>query len=220
MTDKLLSSPPTQPFDDSEFYPTVEENVHKKMHVFFDYSRRLHGQIRAMAQREKDALADLHSDNNKDKPKHVLSRKKPVAIVGINFRAINETFSQDRSTGKGSMTAPSRAKSTGQISKLQGANQPVDSDLDYWMGVKEPKKIDKKKMNKLFTKKKVKEAELTDQGMREQNMELFEQMKEAFEYKVNEMKKKQEREAKSWTVAVGNRQALAEKRSGFTKLVS
>ena len=58
------------------------------------------------------------------------------------------------------------------------------------MGVKEPKKIDKKKMNKLFTKKKVKEAELTDQGMREQNMELFEQMKEAFEYKVNEMKKK------------------------------
>ena len=50
----------------------------------------------------------------------------------------------------------------------------VSDDIDYWMGEFKPKKVDKRKMNKLFTKKEVKKAELSDACKPIQNMEMFE----------------------------------------------
>ena len=35
-----------------EFYPTMEENIDKKVHLFFEYGKRLKGQIKAMHERE------------------------------------------------------------------------------------------------------------------------------------------------------------------------
>ena len=31
-----------------EFYPKMEENIDKKVHLFFEYGKRLKGQIKAM----------------------------------------------------------------------------------------------------------------------------------------------------------------------------
>ena len=82
------------------------------MYHFFDYSRRLHGQIKAMALREREAIADLHSDNNgKEAQKHLAKgRKKPVAIVGVNFRAIDDTFDESKAI-PGKQTTAQGAKS-------------------------------------------------------------------------------------------------------------
>ena len=46
--------------DDNELQNKLEGNIDLKMHKFFDLSKRLKSQIRSMAAREKEALAELH----------------------------------------------------------------------------------------------------------------------------------------------------------------
>lgn len=79
----------SKPFDEADYYPKVEENVDRKLARFFDFGRRLKGQIQQMHKRELDDLAELHSD---PKDKAVKRRGEPFVITGINFRAVNEIY--------------------------------------------------------------------------------------------------------------------------------
>lgn len=45
-----------------DHYPTGEANIEKKVQMFFEYGKRLKGQIKAMHKRELDDLKSLHAD--------------------------------------------------------------------------------------------------------------------------------------------------------------
>ena len=85
---KVGAIPKEKDFDEEQTYPTIEENVDRKLVRFFDYGRRLKGQIKAMQQRELNALKELHSDGNDV----VAGNQEPVVIYAINFKAVNEIY--------------------------------------------------------------------------------------------------------------------------------
>ena len=105
----------------------------------------------AMSQREHAALADLHADaEEKDS-----SDKEPVVITGINFKAINDIYEKN---------SRQKTKASKSANDLEGS----------WYGAQKTKKMTRTEMNQLFTKKTVKNAELSDQAFPERNRELFE----------------------------------------------
>ena len=111
-------------------------------------------------QREYDAIAELHADH-KDKDSKA-GKKEPVMIVPINFKEVNEIYDSQKT--KDSTNA---SKSAGNMKRA------IEDQPDSFFGEQKDKKMTKRQLNNLFTKSKVKQAELANQQSQSTN-ELYE----------------------------------------------
>ena len=79
---------------------------------------------------------------------------EPTVIHGINFKAVNEIYDTVKRKPK--------SQGTAKRATLTGSRLAPETTIDPFTGEEQVKKVDKRLMNELFSKKRVKEAELTD----------------------------------------------------------
>lgn len=66
----------------------IEENVDKKVQLFFEFGRRLKSKIIALKEREEAELAQMAADRSEKKPAD--SKNNQSMITGVDFWAVNK----------------------------------------------------------------------------------------------------------------------------------
>ena len=149
----------------------MEDNIEKKMVMFFEYGKRLKGQIQHMQTRERQAMADLAREEGESNNQ---SKQNLVSITGVNFKAVNNFFDSKGRTARATTGANSQRYQKKEAAGGPKTNNEDDEELMPWMQQKKKKQMPLSEANQFFTKRVVKRAEQADQANKEENEELFE----------------------------------------------